>query len=78
MEVLSRLNAEGMMIVAVLHDLALASRYAHRVVGLAEGEIVLDGPPSEVFTPEGLERLYGLEMVMLTDPRTGRPLPFPA
>ena len=78
MEVLSRLNAEGMTIVAVLHDLALASRYAHRVVGLAEGEIVLDGPPSEVFTPEGLERLYGLEMVMLTDPRTGRPLPFPA
>lgn len=78
MEVLKRLNHEGMTIVAVLHDLALASRYAHRIVGLADGEIVLDGPPAEVFTPEALERVFGLEMVTLADPATGRPLPFPA
>lgn len=78
MEVLKRLNHEGMTIVAVLHDLALASRYAHRIVGLADGEIVLDGPPAEVFTPESLERVFGLGMVTLTDPATGRPLPFPA
>lgn len=78
MEVLRRLNADGMTIVAVLHDLALAARYANRVVGLVDGEIALDGPPETVFTPEALQRLYGIGMVTLTDPRTGRPLPFPA
>jgi len=78
MEVLRRLNADGMTIVAVLHDLALAARYANRVVGLVDGEVALDGPPETVFTPDALQRLYGIGMVTLTDPRTGRPLPFPA
>lgn len=78
MEVLRRLNEDGLTVVAVLHDLAIASRYAHRVVALMEGQLVLDGPPSEVFTPEALSRVFGLEMISLTDPRSGRPLPFPA
>ena len=43
-----------------------------------DGQLVLDGPPSEVFTPEALSRVFGLEMISLTDPRSGRPLPFPA
>jgi len=78
MDVLSRLNAEGMTVVAVLHDLALASRYAHRVVALDRGTVAFDGAPEEVFTPEVLQAVFGLEMVALSDPRTGRPLPFPA
>jgi len=78
MEVLRRLNEGGLTVVAVLHDLALASRYAHRVVGMVEGRLVLDGAPSEVFTPKALSGVFGVDMVTLTDPRTGRPLPFPA
>lgn len=78
MEVLRRLNEGGMTVVAVLHDLALASRYAHRILGIQDGRVVMDGPPSEVLTPEALTRLFGLEMVALADPRTGHPLPFPA
>jgi len=78
MEVLRRLNEGGLTVVAVLHDLALASRYAHRVVGVVDGRIALDGPPSEVFTPDALSGVFGVNMVTLTDPRTGRPLPFPA
>lgn len=78
MEVLRRLNEDGLTVLAVLHDLAIASRYADRVVAIMGGRVVLDGPPSEVFTPEALSNVFGLGMVSLTDPRTGRPLPFPA
>ena len=78
MEVLRRLNEGGLTVVAVLHDLALASRYAHRIVGIKDGRLVLDGPPSEALTPGALSEVFGLEMVAVTDPRTGRPLPFPA
>ncbi len=78
MEVLRRLNEGGLTVVAVLHDLAIASRYAHRIVAIVDGRVALDGAPSEVFTPEALSGVFGLEMVSLADPRSGRPLPFPA
>ena len=78
MEVLREMNEGGLTVVAVLHDLALVSRYAHRVVGLLDGRVAFDGAPSEVLTAEGLERVFGLPMTMLTDPRTGRPVPMPS
>ena len=31
-----------------IHDVALAQSFADRIIGLAHGEIVYDGPPAEV------------------------------
>ncbi|MFD8552853.1 ATP-binding cassette domain-containing protein, partial [Streptomyces fradiae] len=47
-EVLRRLAAEGHAIVMATHDVELAAELAHRVVILAEGEVVADGPTHEV------------------------------
>lgn len=44
MHLLSRLHAGGLTIVTVLHDLLLASRFAHRVVAMRGGCVILDGP----------------------------------
>ncbi|MCX4822749.1 ATP-binding cassette domain-containing protein [Streptomyces sp. NBC_01142] len=46
--VLRDLAAEGHAIVLATHDVELAADLAHRVVILADGEIVADGPTSEV------------------------------
>ncbi|WP_299538039.1 ABC transporter ATP-binding protein [uncultured Streptomyces sp.] len=46
--VLRRLAAEGHAIVLATHDVELASDMAHRVVILADGEVVADGPAEEV------------------------------
>ena len=43
--------ARGAIVVVVLHDLALVSRYADRVVVLAGGRIAGDGPPSAAADP---------------------------
>ena len=49
MELLRRLVAErGVSIVFVTHDIALVSEYCNRVVVMREGEIVEQGPVSEV------------------------------
>jgi energy-coupling factor transport system ATP-binding protein len=40
-------QGEGTSIVMVTHDVELVARCADRVVLMAEGEIVVDGPPSE-------------------------------
>ena len=48
MELLVDLNRrDGTTIVAVLHDLALAAHFFPRVVVLAAGAIVADGPPAD-------------------------------
>ncbi|MFJ8547523.1 ABC transporter ATP-binding protein [Streptomyces sp. NPDC093676] len=46
--VLRGLAAEGHAIVLATHDVELAAELAHRVVILAEGEVVADGPAAEV------------------------------
>ncbi|MFJ1528732.1 ABC transporter ATP-binding protein [Streptomyces mirabilis] len=46
--VLRGLAAEGHTIVLATHDVELAAELAHRVVVLADGEIVADGPTAEV------------------------------
>ena len=47
--------------VLTLHDLALASRVADRVVILSDGCIAADGSPAEVLTEKLLAEVYGLE-----------------
>ncbi|MFE2465939.1 ABC transporter ATP-binding protein [Streptomyces mirabilis] len=46
--VLRGLAAEGHTIILATHDVELAAELAHRVVVLADGEIVADGPTAEV------------------------------
>ncbi|MFD3546846.1 ABC transporter ATP-binding protein [Streptomyces sp. NPDC058655] len=47
-EILRALSAEGHAIVLATHDVELAAELVHRVVILAGGEIVADGPTAEV------------------------------
>ena len=46
--VLRALAAEGHAIVLATHDVELAAELAHRVVLLADGEVIADGPTAEV------------------------------
>jgi iron complex transport system ATP-binding protein len=77
MHLLRRLNREGMTVVSVLHDLVLAGRFSDRVLALSNGSIAFDGPPAVVLEPEGLERVFGVAMMVLRDPETGMPIPLP-
>ncbi len=40
-----------------IHDVALARRYSDRLIGIARGEIVFDGPPEQLDTA-ALDRIY--------------------
>lgn len=50
LELLKKLNQQGKTIIIVTHDLNIVLKYAHRVVILHQGRIVLDGPPRDVFS----------------------------
>jgi iron complex transport system ATP-binding protein len=77
MHLLRRLNKQGMTVVAVLHDLVLAARFCERVIAMRAGRVEFDGRPIEVFVPANLERVFGVPMMVLTDPETGLPIPLP-
>ena len=49
---------EGVGVLAVLHDLNLALRYADRVWVLDHGRLQASGPPAEVLTPALLQRVW--------------------
>ncbi|CAM2996298.1 ABC transporter ATP-binding protein [Propionibacterium acidifaciens] len=72
------LNRElGTTIVAVLHDLNQACRYADEIIAMRDGTILASGAPADVVTPELVEQAYGLPVSVLTDPITGTPLVLP-
>jgi energy-coupling factor transport system ATP-binding protein len=47
---LGELAAEGHAIMLATHDVELAAELAHRVILLAEGEVIADGPATDVIT----------------------------
>ena len=53
--------ANGTAVVAVLHDLNLAMRFADRIILLHHGRLAIDGGPRETVTPEIIERIFGVE-----------------
>ena len=78
LDVVRRLGSTGTTIVMVLHDLALAARYADRIVAMHDGRVVAQGEPADVLTPAVLERTLGLTVQVVPDPVTGTPLVVPA
>lgn len=62
MELLVDLNErEGLTVIAVLHDLALAAAMFPRVVLVAGGTIAADGPAAQVLTPDRIRSVYGVD-----------------
>jgi iron complex transport system ATP-binding protein len=63
METLRAQAHANRLVIAVLHDLALAARFADRVILMQAGKIVADGPPDAVLTAERLGAVFGVEIV---------------
>ena len=77
LELFRELNLAGHTLVAVLHDLNQAARYASHIVVMSEGAIVAHGSPAEVITAEIIGRVFDLPCRILTDPESGTPMVIP-
>ncbi|MFI1024188.1 ABC transporter ATP-binding protein [Streptomyces olivaceus] len=69
---------QGRTLVAVLHDLNHAARYATHLIALREGKIIAEGAPKDIVTADLVERVFGLRCQVIDDPETGTPLVVPA
>ena len=77
MELLRGLHEEGKTVVAVLHDLNQAARYAGHLIVMRGGEVVAAGAPAEVVTAEMIEEVFGLRALVVPDPVTATPAVVP-
>jgi phosphonate transport system ATP-binding protein len=60
MEALHRINREdGLTVVCNLHTLDTARQYCDRIVGMAKGRVVFDGPPAAL-TAAAVREIYGM------------------
>jgi iron complex transport system ATP-binding protein len=77
MDLCAQLHANGRTLVAVLHDLNQACRYATHLVAMRDGAILAEGPPAEIVTAELVETVFGLPCRIVEDPEAGTPLVIP-
>jgi iron complex transport system ATP-binding protein len=78
MDLCARLHEqEGRTLVAVLHDLNQACRYATHLIAMREGEIVAEGAPAEIVDADLVEAVFGLRCLVIEDPARGTPLVVP-
>jgi len=78
LELLTRLNRdEGKTIVAVLHDLNQACRYATHLVAMRDGRVMAEGLPADIVTAELVEAVFGLPCLIIEDPISHTPLVVP-
>lgn len=78
LDLFKTLNIEqGRTVVAVLHDLNQACRYADHVIALAEGELIAQGAPQTIIDSALVERVFGLKSEVVPDPVTGTPMIVP-
>ena len=78
LDLLTDLNRDaGRTIVAVLHDLNLACRYADHIIAMKQGRIVAEGIPAEVIDAAVVTDVFGLECQVLPDPVSGTPMVLP-
>jgi phosphonate transport system ATP-binding protein len=51
---------DGITVICNLHTLDMARPFCDRIVGMADGKVVFDGPPA-VLSTEGVREIYGVD-----------------
>lgn len=66
----------GTAVIAVLHDLNLAIRFADRILVMSDGAIAADGTPRETITSDVLRRVFHID-VAIAQSENGMPFLLP-
>jgi iron complex transport system ATP-binding protein len=77
LELLSALRDEGRTIIAVLHDINQACRFADHLVAMEEGRVVAEGRPADIVDTVLMKQVFDLPSVVVPDPVTGTPMVVP-
>lgn len=60
MQLLRSIADSGKLVIAAIHDLALAARYSDRLLIMKSGNIAADGAPDEALNEDSIQSVFGL------------------
>lgn len=63
-----RVQSNALVVLAVLHDMNLAARYATHIALLKQGELLTMGTPKETLTPTWIKAAFGVSSVVQAHP----------
>jgi len=75
---LARLRDEGRTVVAVLHDVNQACRYADHLIAMRADRVVAEGAPADIVDAALIQEVFDLPSLVIPDPVTGTPLVVPS
>ncbi|MFE2292178.1 ABC transporter ATP-binding protein [Streptomyces sp. NPDC059452] len=78
LDLLTDLNRErSVTMVAVLHDLNLACRYADHMIAMKDGRILAEGRPVDIVTEALVGEVFGMRCSVIEDPASATPMVVP-
>ena len=77
LDLFADLHEAGNTLIAVLHDLNHAARYATHLIAMKDGRVIAHGTPGEVVTSDLVSDVFGIDCLVVEDPETKTPLVIP-
>lgn len=77
LDIARKMTQKQRTVVAVLHDLNLASTYCDHLILLKGGTIIAQGEPERVLTEEIIEKVYGIKPYIVRGVNNNRPYIIP-
>jgi iron complex transport system ATP-binding protein len=74
LQLAATLAAQGVLVIAVLHDFQLAAAFAQRLFLLKNGALYASGAVEEVFTSQHIKHCFGVDVAVLQHPHCNYPL----
>jgi len=75
MNLLREFTRQGRSVLAIVHDLTLAARFADRIIVMQDGRLVAEGPPAEALSAARLADIFGVDAISVTTPQGTVPIP---
>ena len=72
-QIMNILKRQNLTVFSSIHDLNVAACYCDRILLMKKGRIVDAGTPEEVFVPEKIRSLFGIDASITVNKATGRP-----
>jgi iron complex transport system ATP-binding protein len=72
-QIMNILKKQKLTVFSSIHDLNVASCYCDKVLLMKKGQIVYTGTPEEVFTPDKIRELFGIDTQININPATKKP-----
>jgi iron complex transport system ATP-binding protein len=72
-QIMSILKKQGLTVFSSVHDLNIAACYCDKIILMKAGHIVAYGTPEEMFTPEMIYKLFGVNTQVTVNSATGKP-----